>query len=88
MKIPFDVDNKDLMDTFISYIDELFIAKRNEIFKPIYKFEALDELEIYYQKINLYYSFGKIFGPTIDEEWIYEERKNVSEKINNLLLKI
>ncbi len=88
LKIPFDVDNKDLMDTFISYIDELFIAKRNEIFKPIYKFEALDELEIYYQKINLYYSFGKIFGPTIDEEWIYEERKNVSEKINNLLLKI
>ncbi|CAH2214112.1 helicase-related protein [Tepidibacter aestuarii] len=88
LKIPFDVDNNDLMDTFISYVDELFIAKRNEIFKPIYKFESLDELEIYYQKINLYYSFGKIFGPTIDEEWIYEERNKLSEKINNLLLKI
>ncbi|MEJ8554328.1 helicase-related protein [Tepidibacter sp. Z1-5] len=88
LKIPFDVDNKELMNTFISYVDELFIAKRNELFKPMYKFESLDELEIYYQKINLYYSFGKVFGLTIDEEWIYEERKKLSEKINNLLLKI
>ncbi|WFD11594.1 helicase-related protein [Tepidibacter hydrothermalis] len=88
LKIPFDVDNKELMDTFISYVDEIFIAKRNELFKPMYKFESLDELEIYYQKINLYYSFGKIFRLNIDEEWIYEERKKLSEKINNLLLKI
>lgn len=88
LKIPFDVDNKALMDTFISYVDELFIAKRNEIFKPIYKFESLEELEMYYQKINLYYSFGKVFGVTIDQEWIYEERQKISEKINNLLLKI
>ena len=88
LKIPFDVQNKELMNTFISYVDELFISKRNEIFKPICKYESLDALEIYYQKINLYYSFGKIFEPTIDEEWVYEERKKVSEKINNLLLKI
>lgn len=88
LKIPFDVDKKELMDTFISYVDDIFIAKRSELFKPMYKFESLDELEIYYQKINLYYSFGKIFGLTIDEEWIYEERKKLSEKINNLLLKI
>ncbi|MBF8984279.1 RNA helicase [Lutibacter sp. B2] len=88
LKIPFDVQHKELMNTFLSYVDELFISKRNEIFKPICKYESLDELEIYYQKINIYYSFGKIFEPTIDEDWIYEERKNVSGKINNLLLKI
>lgn len=88
VKIPFDVNDEDLLDTFLSYVDELFIGKRNEISKPRYKYEELYELERYYQKINIYYSFGKNFDVKFDEEWVNQERKSVSKKINNLLLKL
>ncbi|WBW97085.1 helicase-related protein [Oceanirhabdus sp. W0125-5] len=86
--IPFDVKVEDLMDTFLFYVDELFIGKRAEISKPTYKYESLEEFELYYQKINIYYSFGKKFEVTFDEEWVYNERRKVSEEINKFLLKL
>ena len=85
LKIPFDVSNDDMMKAFLTYTDELFIAKKESISKPICLFNALYELEIYYQKINLYYSFSKIFDLVFDEDWVYENRGKVSEEINNIL---
>ena len=40
---------------------ELFVAKVKEITKPACFTGNLEDLEIYYQKINMYYSFSKIF---------------------------
>ena len=40
------------------------------------------------QKINMYYSFSKIFGLEFDVEWVYSERLKVSEDINEILLRI
>jgi len=74
-----------MMKAFLTYTDELFIAKKESISKPICLFNALYELEIYYQKINLYYSFSKIFDLVFDEDWVYENRGKVSEEINNIL---
>lgn len=88
MKIPFDIGEKELMTTFLEYIDEIFLLKKEEISKPKYSIEDLSQLELYYQKINLYYSFGKNFKVTFDEEWIKVERERVSEKINLKLKKI
>ena len=51
-------------------MDEIFISKRKELSKPTYKFKDLYELETYYQKINLYYSFSKAFNLNFDEEWV------------------
>lgn len=85
LKIPFDVSNNDMMDAFLYYVDELFIAKRKSVSKPQYQFNALYELEVYYQKINLYYSFSKVFNLDFDEEWVYENRIKVSEDINAIL---
>ncbi|WP_315115119.1 helicase-related protein [uncultured Clostridium sp.] len=88
LRIPFDVTTSDIMEQFLNYMDELFIAKRKDITKPRIKFKALYELELYYQKINLYYSFSKVFNLPFDEEWVYDERLKVSEEINEILLTI
>ncbi|MBZ9687287.1 RNA helicase [Clostridium estertheticum] len=88
LKIPFDVSNDKMMNAFLRYVDELFIAKREIISKPLCQLDDLYELELYYQKINLYYSFSKVFKLNFDEQWVYESRVKVSEDINNILKKI
>jgi ATP-dependent RNA helicase SUPV3L1/SUV3 len=88
MRIPIDISNEDIMKAFINYVDEHFVAKSDTLTKPGLKFYDLKELENYYQKINLYYSFSRSFKLEFDEEWVYEERKNVSEEINKILLNL
>ena len=88
LKVPFDVANEELMDKFLEYVDEIFVVKVDEIIKPQCFTGNLDELEIYYQKINMYYSFSKIFNLKFDVNWVYNERLKVSEDINEILIKI
>ncbi len=88
LKVPFDVTRDELMDTFLDYVDELFVNKQKELFVPECYSGNLDELEIYYQKINMYYSFSKIFNLKFDVQWVYGERMKVSEAINEILLRI
>ena len=85
LKVPFDVSNDELMEQFLFYVDELFIAKNKIITRPTIIGGTLDELEIYYQKINMYYSFSKVFNLQVDIQWIYDERIRVSEEINEIL---
>lgn len=88
LKIPFDVLSDELMEQFLFYVDELFIVKNKIISKPILSGISLDELEIYYQKVNMYYAFGKVFKINVDFEWVYKERIRISEEINIILLNI
>ncbi|NME82574.1 DEAD/DEAH box helicase [Clostridium sp. SM-530-WT-3G] len=88
LKVPFDVKSDALMDTFLDYVDELFVNKQKELFKPECYNGNLDDLEIYYQKVNMYYSFSKIFNLTFDVNWVYEERIKVSSLINEILLRL
>lgn len=88
LKVPFDVSSDELMNTFLDYVDELFVNKQEELFKPQCFKGSLDDLEIYYQKINMYYSFSKIFHLKFDPKWVYDERIKVSEEINEILLGI
>ena len=88
LKVPFDVSSEELMDKFLEYVDEVFVAKLEEITKPTCFTGNLDDLEIYYQKINMYYSFSKIFKLKFDVDWVYTERRKVSEDINEILVKI
>lgn len=85
LKVPFDVTQDELMEQFLFYVDQLFVAKSKTISKPKIVGKTLDELEIYYQKINMYYSFNKIFNLKFEFQWIYDERIKVSEEINNIL---
>lgn len=86
MRLPFDVHNERVFETFIDYVEQYFIRKNEAIYKPVEDGKSLEALEIYYQKINLYYSFAKNFKIPFDEEWVYDERKAVSERINQLLI--
>ena len=88
LKVPFDVANEELMDKFLEYVDEVFVAKAKEITKPACFTGNLEDLEIYYQKINMYYSFSKIFNFKFDVDWVYSERLKVSQEINEILVKI
>lgn len=88
LKVPFDVKSDLLMETFLDYVDELFVNKQKELFKPECYSGNLDELEIYYMKINMYYSFSKIFNLKFDVNWVYNERIQVSENINEILLRL
>ena len=88
LKVPFDVSNEDLMDKFLEYVDELFVAKLKSLTKPECFSGNLEELENYYQKISMYYSFSKIFNLKFDVEWVYKERRRVSDEINELLVGI
>lgn len=88
LKVPFDVSNEDLMDKFLEYVDELFIAKLKSLTKPECFGGNLEELENYYQKISMYYSFSKIFNLKFDVEWVYKERRRVSDEINEILVGI
>lgn len=88
LKIPFDISKDELMNNFLGYIYELFVLKSKVISKPQCFTGNLDELEIYYQKINMYYSFCKVFKLEFDFKWIYEERIKVSNEINEILVRI
>ena len=88
LKVPFDVSREELMNTFLGYVDELFISNHDSLFKPQCFEGNLSDLEIYYQKINMYYSFSKIFNLEFDVEWVYNKRKEVSEAINEILVRM
>ncbi|MGL6174741.1 MAG: helicase-related protein [Cellulosilyticaceae bacterium] len=88
MKLPFDVGNDVLCDTFLEFVEEYFIRKEDVLTKPVESEKGLEALETYYQKINLYYSFSKNFNLSFDEVWVYEQRAKVSEKIHHLLINI
>lgn len=88
LKVPFDVSRDELMATFLDYVDEVFVNKQKELFKPECYSGNLDDLEIYYQKINMYYSFSKIFNLKFDVNWVYDERIRISEDINDILIRI
>ena len=88
LKVPFDISSEELLETFIQYVDEVFVIKEKFVSKPQCFTGNLDDLEIYYQKINMYYSFSKLFNLDYDSEWVYTERRKVSEDINEILVKM
>lgn len=88
LKIPFDVSEDIMMNSFLDYVEELFVLNAEEIMKPQCFKGNLDDLEIYYQKVNLYYSFSKVFNLTFDAEWIHNARREISNNINEILLRI
>lgn len=83
--LPFDVYSEERMDQFLGYVETVFVRRRAELRKPEMESQELNYLESYYQGISLYYAFTRSFGLPFDEDWVYEERLRVSEKINRQL---
>jgi ATP-dependent RNA helicase SUPV3L1/SUV3 len=88
MKLPFDVNDTELLNCFLSFVEEYFMKKTGTVTKPDFGGRLLFEQEKYYQKLNLYYSFLKNFKVGFDPNWVYSEREKTSARINKLLLKL
>jgi ATP-dependent RNA helicase SUPV3L1/SUV3 len=88
MRLPFDVNDMELLGTFLDYVDEYFVKRQPRLTRPKPTGWLLHEQEKYYQKLGLYYSFSKNFDILFDPDWIYKEREKTSERINKLLVKL
>lgn len=85
--IPFDETDEALRELFFRF---LRLQQQGE---PIEQPElardtahTLPELELYCRKLDLYFSFAKAFGCPVDEEALYDQREDVAEEINEILL--
>ncbi len=87
LKVPFDVTNINIMNAFLKYVNEIFIGNFKSISKSRLNSKDLYDLELYYQKLNLYYSLSKNFNLDFDENWVYDERTKLSIEINKVLRK-
>ena len=47
---------------------------------------TLPELELQCRRLDLYYSFARSFGCNIDADALYDEREQIAERINTILL--
>ena len=88
MKLPFDVNDTEMLQCFVNFVEEFIKMNHGKISKPAASGRQLFDLERYYQKLNLYYSFSKNFNLDFDPNWVYKEREKASAKINSLLLKL
>lgn len=84
INIPFDEKEQGLLDLWSEYLFAHATGKAN-LMKPRYESEELLELEIYYRKVDLYYSFSKTFNFPMDEEWVKEERSRIAKLIDKHL---
>jgi len=84
--IPFDETDEALRDLFFQFL------RRWQMEEPIEQpglpegDPTLPELELYYRKLDLYFSFAKTFNCPVDEDRLYDSREQVAEDINEILL--
>ena len=84
--IPFDESEEALRDLFFSFLRRW--QQGEDIDQPGLPEgdPTLPELEQYYRKLDLYYSFAKAFGCPVDEDRLYDSREQVADAINEILL--
>lgn len=82
--IPFDEENKEVMDLFKEYV--LLYSYDQELFKPHIFSYTLNALEDYYKCLDLYYSFSKNMGYVPDLMWLRETKMMIAERINKELI--
>ena len=84
--IPFDETEDALRDLFYQFL------RRWQQGEPIEQpglpdgETTLPELEQYYRKLDLYFSFARAFDCPVDEDRLYDTREEVAEEINEILL--
>lgn len=83
--IPFDERNEALLSQFKKYLKALARGD-GEVDKPVLAGRYLAQLETYYKMLDLYYSFSKVYGLFYDKEWLSEEKQNIADEINRLLI--
>jgi ATP-dependent RNA helicase SUPV3L1/SUV3 len=84
INIPFDEKEYELLELWKEYL-YYYALGSEELFKPSGDEGELYSLEVYYRKIDLYYSFCKTFKLPLDDLWVKEERSRVAKLIDKYL---
>ena len=86
--IPFDETDGDLSELFFKFLKQWEAEGDTE--RPVLPEKqtayTLPELELYCRKLDLYFSFAKAFGCTVDRDALYTERERIADEINQILL--
>lgn len=82
--IAFDDKNPLLINQWKEYCFNY--EAKEELKRPVLQGMDLSDYENYYQALELYYSFSRNFNYDIDLEWLNEEKAQVSDKINEILV--
>jgi ATP-dependent RNA helicase SUPV3L1/SUV3 len=88
MRVPFSPGNSVLLSQFSDYAHACFAANAPCLKKPVPEGHTCQQLETYYQQVDLYYSFSKALDLPIDEQWVLATRDRVSARIRSALEKL
>ncbi len=88
MRVPFSLGNSALLAQFAEYTHACFSLNAQHLEKPVSEGQSCEQLETYYQQVNLYYSFSKALDMPIDEHWVLDTRNRVSARIRSALEKL
>lgn len=84
--IPFDETEEPLRALFFQFL------RQDQAGEPLQtpclpqEEKTLPHLELYCRKLDLYFSFAKAFGYSVDEDALYQLREDAAEEINEILL--
>ena len=85
--IPFDETEDALEELFFTFL------RRWSMGEPIEQpglpeggGQTLPELELHYRKLDLYFSFAKAFGCSVDADRLYDSRERTADAINEILI--
>lgn len=84
--IPFDETEEPLRALFFQFLRQDQEGEPLQTPSLPQEEKTLPELELYCRKLDLYFSFAKAFGHTVDEDALYALREDVAEEINEILL--
>ena len=86
--IPFDETDDELIMLFYRFLRAYVNGAEPE--QPVLQEKktayTLPELELYYRKLDLYFSFCKAFSCTVDSDALRDEREKTADLINMILL--
>ena len=83
--IPFDSNKTQLTELWIEYVEKY--ALKEELPYPELKDGSLEELELFYKELSLYYSFAKTMNIRVDIDKVLNHKSEVSERIHEILRK-
>ena len=84
--IPFDETEEELRELFFRFLHQWQRGEAVEQPGLAEGENTLPALELYYKKLDLYFSFAKAFDCPVDQDRLYDTRERVADEINEILL--